>query len=66
MVSGYNFDESLKAVYYSAAAYCSKDSVVNWNCGQPCSLYSSVQNITRIENFDTDLFGYIAFNPLDN
>ena len=35
-VRGYDADESLKAVYYSAVSYCLITDIMDWNCGRPC------------------------------
>ena len=65
-VSSLIYDEELgfKAMYYTAATYCNKSDLIDWNCGEPCN--SPVSNFTPIENSLLNTFGYVAFNDVDN
>lgn len=63
-----NYDSNIatRAMYYSAATYCNKDTVQQWNCGEPCSSLSGFQEIKKIENEVLDTFGVIGYNPNNN
>lgn len=62
----YNEDISMKAVHYSAATYCTKNSVVDWGCGKPCEVNQGLTNITKIEHEEFDTFGFVGYNEKDN
>lgn len=69
MVSGLKMYDpliGLNAAYYSAAAYCNKTTIQDWSCGMPCTLKSTVINITQIENINTNTYGYVAYNEGEN
>ena len=62
------YDENLamKALYYSGAAYCEKQTIYNWTCGEPCSSLPGTGNIFKIENELLDTFGFVTYNAVDN
>ena len=35
-MGGYDYSTAMDALYYSSSAYCSKQSILDWNCGIPC------------------------------
>lgn len=41
-IASANFDQQVafRAMYYSGAAYCAKNTLDSWNCGEPCSANS--------------------------
>ena len=51
------YDENLatKALYYSGAAYCRKDTIYDWTCGEPCSSLPGAGNVFKVENELLDL-----------
>ena len=52
-------------MYYSGAAYCDKDTLDSWTCGEPCSSNNGVSQIYRIENELLDTFGFVTYNSVD-
>ena len=52
---GYDVDLATDGLYFSAAAYCTKDSIQNWNCGSPCEKHADfkVMAVYDYELFDT-------------
>lgn len=62
----YNENTAYKGIYYSAAAYCKKSTIDDWTCGAPCYAFPNMQEITRFEDFDRNIYGFSAFNQPDN
>ena len=62
------YDENLamKALYYSGAAYCNKQTIYDWNCGEPCTSLPGTGNIFKIENELLDTFGFVTYNSVDD
>ena len=63
----YSYDTGLKAMFYSAAAYCNQSSVVHWECGAACNNITGIQGeVITFVNRTTDTFGYVGFNGIEN
>jgi hypothetical protein len=62
------YDEkfSQKAVYYSEAAFCEKEDLDNWKCGKSCEMIPGVSSATRVLNDQTGVFGFVAYNHIDD
>jgi hypothetical protein len=62
------YDETigLSAMYYAGSAYCNKDDLLNWACGEPCTVHAGVSQITEVSNEAKDTFGYVAYNSKEN
>jgi hypothetical protein len=62
------YDEKLatKALYYSGAAYCRKDTIYDWTCGEPCSSLPGAGNVFKVENELLDTFGFVTYNAVDD
>lgn len=56
----------MRALYYSGAAYCQKDTIYNWTCGEPCNVQQGAGQIYKIENELLDTFGFATYNSRDN
>jgi hypothetical protein len=62
--AAYNQDVGLSAMHYAASAYCSKETLVNWQCGEACNFQKDIETnkMTIIENEVLDTFGFVAYN----
>lgn len=55
------------ALHFSAAAYCSQYSLQNWQCGTPCSFFSSSPtNLAYLFDPNLNVAGYVAKFPAGN
>ena len=50
---GYSVDYGHHGLYFSAAAYCSKESIEKWDCGAPCEYHPGFK---PIKVYDYSLF----------
>ena len=68
MAVGAKYDESMafNALYYSAASYCQKQSVMNWTCGEACDSMKGIRNITKLEDLTRAIFGFVAYSEVHN
>ena len=39
----YNPEVAMRALHYTAAAYCAKTTLPNWSCGEACRLTPGVK-----------------------
>ena len=51
---GYSLDYAKHGLYFSSAAYCSADSIKNWDCGEACKYHSGFK---PIQVYDYQLYG---------
>lgn len=35
--AAYDENIAMRALYYSGASYCQKDTIYSWTCGEPCT-----------------------------
>lgn len=38
----YDLNVGLSAMHYSASAYCAKETLTNWQCGEPCNYQGGI------------------------
>lgn len=50
--------EAIDLAFLTTAAYCKRQSVEAWSCGQPC--LSGVENVHDLANHSTGAHGYVA------
>ena len=51
---GYSLDYAKHGLYFSSAAYCSADSIKNWDCGEACKYHPGFK---PIQVYDYQLYG---------
>lgn len=63
-----SYDQSLaqRAVYYSLAAFCENQDLEHWKCGKSCDAVPGVTSLTRLSDSAAGVFGYVAYNHLNN
>ena len=66
--AAYNQDVGLSAMHYAASAYCSKETLVNWQCGEACNFQKDIEanKMIIMENEVLDTFGFVAYNSEQN
>ena len=62
----YNANRGYSAVQYSAAAYCSYETIDSWSCGAPCGNHTGVGSITRIHNSTDNTFAFVAYDSTNS
>lgn len=62
----YNESRGFEGLFYSAGAYCSYDTLANWNCGTPCIKNKGLTDVTQIRNTKRDTFAYSGYNEAKN
>lgn len=62
----YNPDHGVKAMYYSAAAYCQASSIEKWSCGEPCNVQAGVTKVVMVLDESQGTQGFVAYNALMN
>ena len=62
------YDEKLsqKAVYYSIATFCGQDDLENWQCGKSCAAVQGVSKVTKVQDYNSGVFGYVGYNSKDD
>ena len=62
------YDEAvaMRAMYYSGASYCAKQTLNPWACGEPCTTLGAFTDMTLIENELLDTFGIAGYNAKDD
>ena len=53
-LGGYNLTYAYHGLYFSAAAYCSKESILAWDCGSPCDFHPG---FTAVQVYTYKLYG---------
>ena len=61
-MKGYQENKANNCLYYSAAAYCKRQSILEWNCGSPCANLPEMHDVTLFTFFDRDLSGFSGYN----
>ncbi len=58
-MSGFDYTAATSSAYFAASSYCSRDSILSWNC-EFCS--PSLVNVTYLYNTSTETAGFVGFD----
>lgn len=49
-------------MYYSGSAYCERNTILNWTCGEACTSQPDTTEVVNIVDDSKGTFGYVAYN----